>query len=73
MPENTKTHRPPLNVKAAATYTGFPAGYLNKLRCYGDGPIFIKRGGLVRYSPDDLDAWLDSLKRRSTSDSVGAA
>jgi hypothetical protein len=63
-----KEHRPPVDVKAAATYTGFGEGYLNKLRCTGGGPIFIKRAGVVRYDPDDLDAWLEGLKRKSTSD-----
>jgi hypothetical protein len=32
--------------------------------------VFIKRGGVVRYDPADLDAWLASLKRRSTSDTA---
>lgn len=61
-------HRPPLDTKNAAAYTGFTEGYLNKLRCYGGGPIFIKRAGVVRYDPNDLDAWLSSLKCKSTSD-----
>ena len=61
-------HRPPVDVKGAATYTGFGEGYLNKLRCTGGGPVFIKRAGVVRYDPNDLDVWLGSLKRKSTSD-----
>jgi hypothetical protein len=64
------THRPPLDTKGAATYTGFTEGYLNKLRCYGGGPIFIKRAGVVRYDPNDLDSWLASLKCKSTSDTA---
>jgi len=67
----TKHHRPPVDVKGAAVYTGFGEGYLNKLRCKGGGPVFIKKAGLVRYDPNDLDAWLAGLKRRSTSE--GAA
>lgn len=63
-----KEHRAPIDVKGAASYTGFTEGYLNKLRVYGGGPIFIKRGAHVRYDPADLDQWLEGLKRRSTSD-----
>jgi hypothetical protein len=66
-----KEHRPPVDVKGAAAYTGFGEGYLNKLRCTGGGPVFIKRTGVVRYDPDDLDVWLASLKRKSTSDVRG--
>jgi hypothetical protein len=64
----TKVHRPPIDTQGAAEYTGFRKSRLEKLRGTGGGPIFIKRGGEVRYDPDDLDAWLDSLKRRSTSE-----
>ncbi|MCP2219933.1 helix-turn-helix transcriptional regulator [Bradyrhizobium elkanii] len=64
----SKQHRPPVDVKGAAAYTGFGEGYLNKLRCKGGGPIFIKKAGVVRYDPDDLDLWLAALKRKSTSD-----
>lgn len=63
-----KERRPPVDVKGAAVYTSLAEGYLNKLRCTGGGPVFIKRGGVVRYDLDDLDAWLDSHKRKSTSD-----
>ena len=31
-------HRPPLDTKNAAAYTGFTEGYLNKLRCYWSAP-----------------------------------
>jgi hypothetical protein len=68
MDVDQKAHRPPVDVKGAAAYTGFGEGYLNKPRCKGGGPIFIKRAGVVRYDPDDLDAWLTALKRKSTSD-----
>jgi hypothetical protein len=68
MDTQSKTLRPPVDVKGAAAYTGFGEGYLNKLRCKGAGPVFIKKAGVVRYDPDDLDAWLAALKRKSTSD-----
>lgn len=68
-----KSHRPPVDTKSAADYTGFAEGYLNKLRCSGGGPIFIKKRGIIRYDLDDLDAWLASLKQRSTSQSPEVA
>jgi hypothetical protein len=46
---------------------------LEKLRLSGGGPIFIKRGRTVLYRQADLDAWLESLRRRSTSDDGGRA
>jgi choline dehydrogenase-like flavoprotein len=60
--------RPPLDTKEAAIYTNTRPNYLEKLRCLGGGPVFIKRKGAVRYDPDDLDAWLEAGKRKSTSD-----
>jgi hypothetical protein len=62
-----KERRAPVDTDAAAIYTGTSRNYLEKLRCVGGGPVFIKRGGLVRYDPDDLDAWLDAGKTQSTS------
>ena len=70
---NVKERRPPLNTRDAAAYIGARPNYLEKLRCTGSGPIFIKRNGLVRYDPDDLDAYLAAGKRRSTSDAQVAA
>jgi hypothetical protein len=68
----TKERRPPLDTDAAAVYTGTKPNYLEKLRCNGSGPVFIKRNGLIRYDPNDLDAWLEAGKKRSTSRSAGA-
>ncbi|MGY4160505.1 hypothetical protein ACVINW_006347 [Bradyrhizobium sp. USDA 4461] len=66
-----KERRPPLNTADAAKYASTTPGYLAKLRCIGGGPVYIKRKGAksgVRYDPDDLDAWLEAGKRKSTSD-----
>jgi hypothetical protein len=63
----TKERRAPLDTAAAATYTNVLPNYLEKLRCNGSGPVFIKRNGLVRYDPNDLDAWLEAGKKRATS------
>ena len=45
--------------------------YLEKLRCNGKGPKFIRVGKYVRYSPQDLEEWVNNLRRvSSTSDSI---
>ncbi|WP_260682905.1 helix-turn-helix transcriptional regulator [Rhizobium laguerreae] len=56
-----------LRTDDAATYTGVSASTLNKLRLTGGGPDYIKLGKSVVYDPADLDAWLSSKRRRSTS------
>ena len=73
MDTTPQPHRPPVDVKGAAHYTGLGEGYLNKLRCTGGGPVFIKRRGIIRYDLNDLDAWLEAGKRRSTSETAEAA
>jgi hypothetical protein len=64
----TREHRPPVDVRGAAQYTGLSESYLTKIRCTGGGPVFIKRNGTIRYDPNDLDAWLEAGKRKTTSD-----
>lgn len=52
----------------AAKYAGFSKSKLDKLRLFGDGPVFIKAGRVVLYDIDDLDRWLAARRRTSTSD-----
>lgn len=59
-----------LKVNDAAHYCGLSASTLNKYRVTGEGPVFRKLGRAVLYDTLDLDLWLESCKRRSTSDSV---
>ena len=40
---------------------------LEKHRCEGTGPIYRKLGGRVVYSVTDLEAWVESAARPSTS------
>ena len=40
---------------------------LQRMRVEGTGPQFLKIGRLVRYREDDIEAWLDTLRRQSTS------
>jgi predicted DNA-binding transcriptional regulator AlpA len=58
-----------LRPKAAAAYTGLAESTLAKGRLYGWGPPFVRLGlRLVGYRLNDLDAWLSSRARTSTSD-----
>lgn len=57
-----------LDTAAAEQYTGLARQTLAKLRVYGGGPRYIKVGRRVIYDTRDLDDWLDSRKRNSTSD-----
>ncbi len=57
-----------LPVEGAANYTGLSSSTLNKLRVSGGGPAYLKLGRRVAYNVADLDDWLDSKRRRSTSD-----
>jgi predicted DNA-binding transcriptional regulator AlpA len=61
-----------LNAPAAAAYCGSSASTLAKLRLYGGGPSYVKLGRRVVYDPADLDRWLASHRRTSTSQCVTA-
>jgi hypothetical protein len=52
----------------AAAFTGLSESTLEKLRCTGGGPPFLKLGRVVVYDEVDLVQWLGSRRRVSTSD-----
>ena len=56
-----------IDTRGAATYTGVSESKLEKLRVHGGGPIYLKVGRKVIYDTDQLDIWLGSLHRASTS------
>lgn len=58
---------PKLRTPAAAAYSGIGESTLEKLRLTGGGPPYMKVGKVVLYDPNDLDTWLASHRRRSTS------
>ena len=64
----TTTTRRMLNTDEAAAYCGSAGSTFEKLRVFGGGPLFLKVGRRVVYDPADLDAWLATKRRRSTSD-----
>jgi predicted DNA-binding transcriptional regulator AlpA len=57
-------------VAAAANYTGLSVSTLNKLRVFGGGPPYLKLGRRVAYDQKDLDGWLASKRRQSTSEAA---
>ena len=62
-----------LNAREAALCLGLSVSTLAKLRLTGEGPRYVRLGRRVLYDPADLDAWVASRKRYSTSDAAGAA
>ena len=57
-----------LTVDQAAIYLGLARSTLNKWRCQGEGPSFIKMGRAVRYRTVDLEGYLEKSASNSTSD-----
>jgi excisionase family DNA binding protein len=57
-------HRPPLNVEEAADYLNVSVRFVRDRRRDGQLPA-IKLGGLLRFHPDDLDAYIESCQEPS--------
>jgi predicted DNA-binding transcriptional regulator AlpA len=56
-----------LNQPQVAALLPISESFLKKARVRGDGPPYIKVGRRVLYNRHDLDAWLASHVRTSTS------
>jgi predicted DNA-binding transcriptional regulator AlpA len=61
-----------IKTPAAAEYLGVSVAFLEKRRVYGDGPRFVKLGRAVAYRRADLDVWIETRTRRSTSEEAAA-
>jgi predicted DNA-binding transcriptional regulator AlpA len=59
---------PLLDTVAAAKYVGLSKSTLEKWRVYGLGPRHYKYSKVVRYRPEDLDAWLSKRVIESSTD-----
>ena len=57
-----------LRTPEAARFVGLSIRTLEKHRIYGTGPRYAKLGGRIVYSLDDLQAWVASAVKASTSD-----
>jgi predicted DNA-binding transcriptional regulator AlpA len=63
-----------LDVREAARRLGLSKSTLDKMRCSGRGPRFIRATErAVRYDPADLDAFANERRRRSTSEEALSA
>jgi predicted DNA-binding transcriptional regulator AlpA len=71
---DTRETKPRKVLKApdAAAYCGSSTSTFAKLRVFGGGPAYVKLGRRVVYDVADLDRWLASHRRVSTSEQVGA-
>ncbi len=56
-----------LTVDQVSIYLGLARSTLNKWRCHGGGPVFIKMGRAVRYRQQDLEDFLNDNASTSTS------
>lgn len=62
-----------LRVKKAAEYLGVSKSLLDKLRCYGGGPVYAKLGATVLYTTADLDDWVASKRVAANDDKTEVA
>lgn len=53
-----------LDTREAAAWAGLKPGTLATYRVRDGGPPFLRLGGLVRYTLEDLEAWLAGRRRR---------
>jgi len=65
---NQVARRIALTTPEAADYLGLAVSTLNKWRCHGGGPEFLKLGRAVRYRKDDLDRFVEARSFRSTAE-----
>jgi hypothetical protein len=52
----------------AAEWLDLRPNTLEKMRVHGKGPVYRKHGRYVRYHREDLAAWSEANKHRSTAD-----
>ncbi len=57
-----------LNTVEAGRYLGLSHRTLRRYRVTGEGPLYYRFGGRVRYRRDDLDDWAAKRQEASTSD-----
>jgi hypothetical protein len=62
-----------LRNRPAAEYLGVSESFLNKRRVSGEPPTFLKIGKVVAYSLNELDRYLMTCRRKSTSDEPSIA
>ena len=53
-----------VNTRDAAVRLGLAPSTLARYRVSGEGPVYLRLGGSVRYRSDDLEAWAAGRCRR---------
>ncbi len=61
-----------VGTREASRLIGLSPRTLEKYRCYGGGPVYLKIGGRVVYRQADLEAWAEQAARTSTHDAADA-
>lgn len=61
-----------IRVRQAADYIGLSKSYLDKARCSGKGPAFVKLGNSVIYRTEDLDEWVAANRTMPANDNSEA-
>ncbi len=56
------------NTRKSADFLGLASRTLERHRLSGTGPVFMRLGRRVLYHPDDLRAWAQTHRYRSTSE-----
>ncbi|MEP6827964.1 MAG: helix-turn-helix domain-containing protein [Aestuariivirga sp.] len=67
-PMNTKNISALLDASKASEWTGLSTSTLAKLRLTGLGPAYSKLGRRVFYRIDDLEAWIEEHRHKSSSE-----
>ncbi len=62
-----------LTEQEAAQFLSVGSKCLQAWRVRGGGPTFCKVGRLIRYVQSDLESWLETRRRKSTSDTGSCA
>lgn len=62
-----------LSERDLETEFGLNTRTLQGFRCRGGGPVFVRVGRAVRYRLSDVESWIASNVRRSTSDDAPRA
>lgn len=61
---------PYLTLQETAAYLRLSPRTLDNMRQRGTGPLYSKHGGRVRYHRDDVLAWINASRRRTTTELV---
>lgn len=67
-PGSTITVSPLMGSREVAAYLKVSESTLSRWRSAGQGPPFLRLGGIARYRVEAVDAWLTSLEHATAPD-----